>query len=403
MIPRHVQPAIERALREQAAVLLLGPPRVGRSTLCDAFAVADPETVRRFDGGRDNDRVQLSELVVGGLPSAQLIIVDNIDERSLEYVDALLSANQAKSLCRFLLLPRHQSFVRALKATLAGRVCPLELPPIQPDEAFTAATQSQLPPLMGQIGEEPSEAPAREWDQSVHWLRGGFPESLFAVDDGTSLRWRLSYLDTILTGDHSAWNLNPEDNVPAVFAALSRRHGMPCNIEKAAEEVGIKKAQFVRVVTSLSGMGLVRFLRNWAEDDDAPEVVLVRDSGLQLAQRGIGDMPRLRSDDELCGHSWEGFATEALLQAVHPSEFGYYRNAAGDEIDLALDIARVGRRFAIEFKVGEDRDVEPGFWRAANAIRATDHMLVHSGRSSDHNARPPRLALPVAIDLLRGL
>lgn len=402
MIERHAQARVEKALLEVSAVLVIGAPRVGRSSLLQCVLEAAGAEAIYFDCAREEDRNSLAELGDQAFENAYLIIAENIDERSLETIDALVRDNEKKGRSRFVLAPRRQSFVRELQSALTGLLRPIELNPIQPDEAIDASTVP-LTEVTLEVEAVPEEAAADGWDQDRHWLRGGYPDSLLAADDAASYAWRRTYIEAIIAGEYPNWGLEPEDNLAGIFSAIASRHGKPAGSDAFAEQVGIKKGQFVRGVTALAGLGLVRRLENRCEDPSAHDNYLVRDSGLLLAQLGITDLAKLRSKDDLHGHSWEGFATEALISCVGETAACFYRDQAGDvEVDLVLDVAGAGRRFAIELKVGENREVENGFWKAAELVEATDCLMVHSGRNSDLSCRPPKHSLISAVEHLRS-
>lgn len=402
MIERHAKARVEKALLEVSAVLVIGAPRVGRSSLLQCVLEAAGEEAIYFDCAREEDRNSLAELGDQALKNVYMIIAENIDERSLETIDALVRDNEKKGRSRFVLAPRRQSFVRELQSALTGLLRPIELNPIQPDEAIDASSVP-LTEVTLEVHAVPEEAASDDWDQDQHWLRGGYPESLLAANDSASFDWRRAYIDSIITGESNNWGLAPEDNLAGIFSAIASRHGKPAAVAVFAEQAGIKKAQFARGVTALKGLGLVRHLENLCKETGAHDNYLVRDSGIFLAQLGIADMAKLRSKDALRGHCWEGFATEAIISCVGETKAYFYRDQAGnDEVDLVLNMPRAGKRFAIEFKVGENRDVERGFWKAAEAVESTDHLMVHSGRNSDLCSHPPKHSLISAIEHLRS-
>ena len=79
----------------------------------------------------------------------------------------------------------------------------------------------------------------------------------------------------------------------------------------------------------------------------------------------------------------------------------FYRDDEDNEIDLILEFTGLGRIFAIEFKVDENETVRPGFWRACEAMQATDRWLVHSGSKEQLERDPRRLSLLAALELIR--
>ncbi|MCI1190253.1 DUF4143 domain-containing protein [Calidifontimicrobium sp. SYSU G02091] len=88
--------------------------------------------------------------------------------------------------------------------------------------------------------------------------------------------------------------------------------------------------------------------------------VYVRDSGLLHALLGITDVAALQGHP-VAGASWEGFVVEQVAGAV-PADatLGFYRTAAGAEIDLVVE--HRGRRV--------------GFWQALEDLRLERAFVV---------------------------
>jgi predicted AAA+ superfamily ATPase len=72
--------------------------------------------------------------------------------------------------------------------------------------------------------------------------------------------------------------------------------------------------------------------------------------------------------DELQGHpvagpSWEGFVIEQIAAHAPPgAELGFYRTAAGNELDAVLSVGQ--RRIGFEIKFSSAPKVGKGFWQA---------------------------------------
>ncbi len=96
--------------------------------------------------------------------------------------------------------------------------------------------------------------------------------------------------------------------------------------------------------------------------------VYVRDSGIVHALLGIRDHNPL-AGHPVAGASWESFVIENLL-AVTPaaSIAGFYRTAAGAEIDLVLEISGHGL-WAMEIKRGLSPKPEKGFHMACEDLK----------------------------------
>ena len=122
--------------------------------------------------------------------------------------------------------------------------------------------------------------------------------------------------------------------------------------------------------------------------------VFVRDSGLLHALLGIETL------DELGGHpvaglSWEGFMIEQIIAAAPPlASVGFYRTAAGSELDLVVETG--GQRIGFEIKLSAAPKVTRGFWTACedlNVKRAYVVAPVHAAfpLSAEVEVIPPRM------------
>ncbi|WP_235823433.1 DUF4143 domain-containing protein [Azohydromonas sediminis] len=102
--------------------------------------------------------------------------------------------------------------------------------------------------------------------------------------------------------------------------------------------------------------------------------VYVRDSGLLHALLGITDVAALQGHP-VAGASWEGFVVEQVAGAM-PADatLGFYRTAAGAEIDLVVE--HRGRRvgFAVEFSAAP-RPAR-GLWQAPEDLRLERAFVV---------------------------
>jgi predicted AAA+ superfamily ATPase len=102
--------------------------------------------------------------------------------------------------------------------------------------------------------------------------------------------------------------------------------------------------------------------------------VYVRDSGLLHALLGIGSVAELQGHP-IAGASWEGFVLEQI--AAHAPEgatLGFYRTAAGTELDVVL--AHGSRRIGFEVKFASAPKVSRGFWLAADDLQLDRAFVV---------------------------
>ncbi|MBK8897137.1 MAG: ATP-binding protein [Candidatus Competibacteraceae bacterium] len=363
MIPRRLLDTLESALAEAPAVALLGPRQVGKTTL--ALAMVQGRAAIYLDLESEADRAKLAEPELYlSQHQDKLVILDEI-QRTPQLFQSLrglidTGRRHGRGTGRFLVLGSASiDLLRQSSESLAGRIRYLELAPIDAAEA----------------GREHLDA---------LWLRGGFPESLLAVSDGASLRWRVDFIRTYLERDIPQLGPRiPAETLRRLWTMLAHQQGGLLNAAVLARALAVDGKTVASYLDLLVDLLLVRRLAPWHGNlrkrlVKSPKVY-VRDSGLVHALLGIGDREALLAHP-VAGGSWEGLAVESLI-AVAPSgtEAHFYRSAAGAEIDLLLQLP--GRRapWAIEIKRGLTPKIERGFHLACETVEPEHRRVVYGG------------------------
>lgn len=217
------------------------------------------------------------------------------------------------------------------------------------------------------------------------WIRGGFPRSFLAADDGASYAWRQDFIDTFLTRDTARFGVTmPPEQLRRFWTMLAHLHGGTLNLSELGRAMSIDHKTAGRYVDVLAGTFLVRRLPPWFENVGkrlvrSPKIYL-RDTGLLHALLG------LRNEREVLGHprfgaSWEGFAVEQIIALLGAERDAYFWGThAGAELDLF--VVRGGRRYGFDVKF----DDRPGTTRsmriAAADLRLEPLFVVYPGSRS---------------------
>lgn len=387
MYKRKTQQFVQSSLESQAAVVLLGPRQVGKTTL--ALDIASERPSVYLDLEREADRQILTEPdLYLDEQAGKLVILDEVQQmpdlfRTLRgQIDQRRRAGFRTG--QFLLLGSASNILLHQTAeSLAGRVRYVEMPPLQPDEV--GADQLNL-----------------------LWLRGGFPDSFQAASDRASMDWRLDFLRTYLERDIPALGPRiPAATLRRFWTMLAHVQGGLLNAAALAEGLGVSGQTVGRYLDLLVDLMLVRRLQPWHENVGKRLVkspkVYVRDSGIVHALLGIGTTEGLLGHP-VVGGSWEGFCIEALLAAAPlGTEPFFYRTSAGAELDLVLRLPS-GDIWAVEIKRTTAPKVSRGFHTGAEDIGASRKLLVYAGAHEVPVAKDIR-ALPLAhaIELLSAL
>lgn len=362
MYQRQTHQAVLSALDAQAAVVLLGPRQVGKTTL--ALDIAERRPSVYLDLEREADRQILTEPdLYLDEQAGRLVILDEVQRMPglFETLRGQIDMRRRKGFRtgQFLLLGSASHVLLHQSAeSLAGRVRYIEMPPL----------------LLDEVG------PDRLNDL---WLRGGFPDSFQAGSDRDSLAWREDFLRTYLERDIPALGPRiPAATLRRLWTMLAHAQGGLLNAAALAEGLGVSGQTVGRYLDLLVDLMLVRRLPPWHENVGKRLVrspkVFVRDSGLVHALLNLGTMESLLGHPAV-GGSWEGFCIEALIAAAPTgSEPFFYRTAAGAELDVVLRVPGQGI-WAIEIKRTTAPKVSRGFHLAVADIKADRKMLVYAG------------------------
>ncbi|MEJ5220199.1 ATP-binding protein [Cognatishimia sp. D5M38] len=387
MYKRKTQQFVQSSLESQAAVVLLGPRQVGKTTL--ALDIASERPSVYLDLEREADRQILTEPdLYLDEQAGKLVILDEVQQMPDLFKTLRGQIDQRRRAGfrtgQFLLLGSASNILLHQTAeSLAGRVRYVEMPPLQPDEV--GADQLNL-----------------------LWLRGGFPDSFQAASDRASMDWRLDFLRTYLERDIPALGPRiPAATLRRFWTMLAHVQGGLLNAAALAEGLGVSGQTVGRYLDLLVDLMLVRRLQPWHENVGKRLVkspkVYVRDSGIVHALLSIGTTEGLLGHP-VVGGSWEGFCIEALLAAAPlGTEPFFYRTSAGAELDLVLRLPS-GDIWAVEIKRTTAPKVSRGFHTGAEDIGANRKLLVYAGEHEVPVAKDIR-ALPLAhaIELLSAL
>lgn len=362
MYPRQTRQTVLSALDAQAAVVLLGPRQVGKTTLAREIAEGRPSVY--LDLERDADRQVLAEPdLYLDEQAGRLVILDEVQQMPdlFRTLRGQIDMRRRKGLRRgqFLLLGSAlQVLLHQSAESLAGRVRSVEMPPL----------------LLDEVGAD---------RLSALWLRGGFPDSFQAQSDRDSLSWREDFLRTCLERDIPALGPRiPAATLRRFWTMLAHAQGGLLNASALAEGLGVSGQTVGRYLDLLVDLMLVRRLQPWHQNVGKRLVkspkVYVRDSGLVHALLGLGTMEAVLGHP-VVGGSWEGFCIETLIAAAPAgTEPFFYRTGAGAELDVVLRLPG-GETWAIEVKRTTAPKVSRGFHLAAGDIRADRKLLVYAG------------------------
>lgn len=366
MINRTLQKKLHDALRRQAAVVLLGPRQVGKTTLAMDVAAQVPESLY-LDLESTRDRAKLSDAEAFlSMHETKLVILDEIHRIPdiFQTLRGLIDAGRRRGLRtgRFLLLGSASlDLLRQSGESLAGRVAYLELTPLTVLEV------------------EPESI-------DTLWVRGGFPDSFLASSEAESMSWREDMIRTYLERDIPQFGPRmPAETLRRFWTMLAHNQGGLHNAARIAASLEISGQSVGRYTDLLVDLLLVRRLQPYLTNVGKRLVksprLYIRDSGL------LHTLLDISCRDSLLGHpvvggSWEGFVIENLVQAAPARTVaGFYRTSGGAEIDLVIELPG-GERWVVEIKRGTATKPARGFHEACIDLSPARRLLVHGGIDS---------------------
>jgi len=356
--------SLNLALKRQAAVALIGPRQVGKTTL--ALEIAADLGALYLDLEARDDRDKLTEPVLFlRAYEDRLVILDEI-HRAPEVFQALRGIidqgrRRERRYGRFLILgSASMDLLRQSSESLAGRIAYVELGPL--DVLETASDEVTINSL---------------------WLRGGFPDSFLAASDTESLSLREDFIRTYLERDVPQFGPRiPAQTLGRLWTMLAHNQGTLLNTSRLAAGLAISVPTVTRYIDLLADLLLVRrllpFHANTGKRLVKSPKVYIRDSGIVHALLGLENHNQL-AGHPVVGASWEGFVIESLLSAAPTRTVAsFYRTSAGAEIDLVLEVPNRGK-WAIEIKRGLSPRAEKGFHIACADIKPDRRFIVYSG------------------------
>jgi predicted AAA+ superfamily ATPase len=355
---------VQEALSRQAAVALIGPRQVGKTTLAHAIADQTASIYLDLEAREDRDKLSDPALFLRNYED-RLVILDEI-HRVPELFPALRGLidqgrRRGHRNGRFLILgSASMDLLRQSSESLAGRIAYVGMGPFEILETATA-------------GHAPNDL----------WVRGGFPDSFLAKNDSQSLKWRQDFIHSYLEREIPLFGPRvPAETLERLWTMLAHSQGTLLNASRLAGALMNSAQSVTRYIDLLVDLLLIRRLRPFHGNVGKRLVkspkVYVRDSGIVHALLGIADYNAL-AGHPVVGASWEGFVIENLLAAAPERTIAsFYRTAAGAEIDLVLEIPGDGV-WAIEIKRGLSPKPEKGFYLACDDVKPDHRFVVYSG------------------------
>lgn len=368
MFTRQIEPELVELVSNTPAIALLGPRRVGKTTLVKKLIAQFPHPAIYLDLESDSDlnRLRDAELYLQERAEST-IIIDEIQRMPSLFplLRSLIDRNRTAG--RFVLLgSASPDLLKNSSETLAGRISYLELHPL----------------LLEEVREEISY---RE-----HWLRGGFPDVLQAASNSSAFRKMADFISTYLERDLPLLGIpaNPRD-MRLLVNMLVSVHGSLLNVSQLANSLKMSVPTVQNYLGYLENAFLIRRLQPWFVNISKRLVktpkLYIRDSGMLHSLAGITD-PEELAGNILLGNSWEGYVIQQAIAGLPYNVQPYfYRTQDGAELDLVL-VKGSNVKVAIEIKYTNSPVLSRGNTLAQEDL-GSPPLLVVTPSAEDYSLR----------------
>ncbi len=349
---------IERKLKANPIVAILGPRQAGKTTL--ARAIAKGQLHHFFDLEDPVSAARLAHPQSALEPLRGLVVIDEIQRQPELFALLRVLADRRPQPATFLILgSASPGLVRGVSESLAGRVAFVDLTGFDLSEVRPGAFRKL-------------------------WWRGGFPRSFLAASDQDSAAWRQDFIRTFLERDIPQLGLTvPATTLRRFWSMIAHFHGQVWNAADFARSLGASEPTARRYLDILASAFMVRQLPPWFENLGKRQVkapkIYVRDSGLLHALLALGDFAALEGHPRL-GVSWEGFALEQVLRHTGDRDAYFWATYAGAELDLLVTLR--GKRYGFEFKYGDAPTLTKSMHIALQDLKLEHLFVAYPGKTS---------------------
>jgi uncharacterized protein len=340
------------------AVAIVGPRQVGKTSLAKHLASlwVEPSVYLDLENPADLNKLSDPALFLEPLRH-QTVILDEVQRVPALFPILRGLIDRHRTPKRFILLgSASPELIRDASESLAGRIAYYELSPLSYTEV------------------------AHLTDYRTHWLRGGFPESLFAPDEHSSAEWRDYFIQTYLERDLPQLGLSVNPLLTRrLWTMLAHWNGNLLNFDALGNSLGITGPTVRRYLDFFESSYLVRRIQPWYLNIPKRLVkspkVYIRDTGILHALLAIGTFEQLQGHP-VVGASWEAYIVQEIAAMLPPRhELCFYRTQDGTEADLVIVKAGVPD-ILVEIKYSSAPALTKSMHIAAADLQTRRHVIV---------------------------
>lgn len=319
MITRRIFTEISDSLSFFPVVSIIGPRQVGKTTLAKQIMSESAKPTLYLDLELQSDLFKLNDAELFlSQHSEKLIVIDEVQNKKELYPLLRALVDRTREPGQFLLLgSASPELIRHSSESLAGRIAYHQLHPFDLTEIQDTVLQNDL------------------------WVKGGFPNMLFAKNDELARRWMENFISTYLNRDLLQLGLNASPKIIRnLWTMMAHLNGQLFNATTLGNSLGISTPTVKRYVDFLEDAFLLKSLHPFSWNMPkrlvkTPKVYLT-DTGILHHLSGVTDFNNL-SGNPIVGSSWESFVINQLLALKkNQIDLYFYRTHHGAEVDLVF-------------------------------------------------------------------
>lgn len=351
-LPRHLVPELAEAVASARVVNLIGPRRVGKTTLVrDLFGhgrfitLDDAAILAAIEADPEGQLTSLTE----DLHDAPLIIDEAQRSKKLALaIKRVVDRNRRKG--QFVLTGSSNVFTTTEVAdSLAGRMRTLKLWPLSVAEVKRAPVSRlidwamQTDPKLGQL-EEPEAVRRGAYIDLI--LAGGFPETRTLPIRSRQRQYR-DYIDAVVERDVAdIMPVRKPDALRILIDQMAARTAHEINVSDLAKQTKLQRITVEQYLDILMRLSMLTKLGAWTSGEGKREIKNPKyhfaDSGIACAlRRFTEDTFAIDHSPQALGGLLESFVLNEIQRAIPLQDADYrlyhWRSADQREIDILID------------------------------------------------------------------